>query len=453
MHCGLKQLSCSRMNRRAYGAGAILMFFALALWTGCGDIFRPVANPIPGATTDPRNYHVAVVVSQNAAGNPGTAMQIDVSGDSNVGVVNTGQQPIYAAMIAQSNRVFVSNSDGTIASFNPAGLFGSIGSPTTISLPAGLVPGFLFSTESGTMYAATAGATNPPVCPGSALLAISTGSLTIDNVICVGPSPSVLTETPDGRKVYSVNGDGTISSVNTVDKSVNPPISCLSCTPSLNNPVWAVASVDSSKVFVLDASGAIWTINTLTDQVAQPPIQAAAPSNFMALDAAHNRLYVTSGGGSTPASVSILDASTPALSSLTPAPLPLPAGTTPVMVSFLPNGTRAYVLSQTATNLPVITVINPSNNTVFANINLPSATPNPSAVAACQLARFPFSLAASGNSSRLYVADCYAASTSIINTTTNMRLLTMNSPTSAYSPVGSATYPPPQNPVFVVAGP
>lgn len=453
MVCGLKHFCGSRLNRCAWLLLALAMLAALAVWTGCGDVFRPVANPIPGPTTDPRNFHIAVVVSQNAVGNPGSGMQIDVSGDSNVGVVAAGQQPLFAALQPSSSRVFVSNSDGSISSFTPAGILGSIGSPSTISLPAGMIPGYLFSTETGVMYAATTPVVPPPTpappCSGSAVLAINTGSLAIENIMCVGASPTVLTETPDHRKVYSVNGDGTISSINTVDKTVNPPITCCGLTA----PVSAVASVDSSQVFVLDQTGAIWTINTFTDlpTLASP---ASSTSNFMALEPAHNRLYVTT--SSAPSTLRILDASNSALPSVTAAPLPLPAGTTPEMVSFLPSGTAAYVLSVTATNppSPVVTVINTSSNTITGTINLPSATANPSAVATCQvLGSRAFTMAASGNSARLYVTNCYASSTDVIDTSTNTRVLTMNSPTSAYPPLSSSHYPPPQNPVFVVAGP
>ncbi len=449
MYCGLEVLSRSRMKRCAYRAAVVLILLALVLWTGCGDVFRPVANPIPGPTTDPRNFHIAIVVSQNAVGNPGSGMQIDVSGDSNVGVVNAGQQPLYAALLPQSNRVFVSNSDGTVTSFDPAGTTGSIGAPSTISLPTGLVPGFLFSTEIGTMYAATTGTTATCTAPTpGVVLAINSTTLVVDNIICVGSNPKVLTETPDGRKVYSVNSDGTVSSINTVDKSVNPPVTA----PSLTSPVSAVASVDSSEVFVLDATGVVWIINTFTDQVTVPSNQAASPANSLALDRTHNRLYVT-GTGSTP-TLRILDASTPTLSSVTTAPVTLPPLTTPVMTTFLPDGTRAYVLSFTAADSPVVTVINTTNNAVVSTINLPPATANPAAVAACRSPLVhPFSMATAGNSSRLYVANCFAANTSIIDASTNTLVLTMNSPTSAYPIVAGTAFPPPQNPVFVVAGP
>jgi hypothetical protein len=455
MHSRHKELSRFRMSRYAYCPAAMLMFVALLVCIGCGDVFRPVANPIPGATTDPSNFHLAVVVSRNAAGNPGTGMQIDVSGDSNVGVVNAGQQPLYAALLRQSGRVFVSNSDGTITTFTPAGFFGSIGSPTTISLPAGLVPGFLTSTETGTMYAATSGTDGTHcITPPStgAVLAINAGSLTTENIMCVGANPVVLAETPDARKLYTVNSDGTVSSINTVDNSVNPAITC--CATPLMSPLGVVASSDSSQVFILDASGAIWSINTLTDQ---PSLRTtlAAPSNRIALNTTRNQLYVSSpASASGSATLNILDASSPTLTPLNSAPLALPAGSNPQMMTFLPNGSRAYVLSSTSTNTPVVSVINTSTHSVFSTINLPAATVNPGAVSTCQAPGVhPFTMAAAGNSSRLYVTNCYAANTTVIDTVTNKKLLTMNSPTSAYSPLPGTPYPPPQNPVFVVAGP
>jgi len=239
-----------------------------------------------------------------------------------------------------------------------------------------------------------------------------------------------------------------VSSINTVDKSVNPPVTA----PSLTTPVSAVASVDSSEVFVLDATGVVWIINTFTDQVTVPPSQAAAPANSLAYDQTHNRLYVTGmGSGATPPTLRILDASSPALSMVTSQPLALPAGTTPVMTTSLPDGTRAYVLSFTTADAPVVTVIDTTSDAVVSTIDLPSATVNPAAVSACQSLPAQFSMAAAGNSSRLYVTNCFAASTSIIDTAKNTLLLTMNSPTSAYPVVAGTSFPPPQNPVTVVA--
>jgi DNA-binding beta-propeller fold protein YncE len=123
------------------------------------------------------------------------------------------------------------------------------------------------------------------------------------------------------------------------------------------------------------------------------------------------------------------------------------------MVSFLPNGTRAYVLGETSANAPVVSVIDTATNVFLASIHLPAATVNPRAAASCQAPGRPFSMAASGNSARLYVTNCSAGFTSIIDTSTNAQVLAMDSPTSAYPPAAASSYPPPENPVFVVTGP
>src|SRR5437016_14546270 len=73
-HMEFSGLPLMAMVRRA----ASVLLLSL-ICTGCGDIFRPVANPIPGPSPDPQNFHFAIVASQNAPGNPGSGMQIDVS--------------------------------------------------------------------------------------------------------------------------------------------------------------------------------------------------------------------------------------------------------------------------------------------------------------------------------------------------------------------------------------
>ncbi len=396
---------------------------------------------------------MAIVVSQNAAGNPGSGMQIDVSGDSNMGIARAGQQPIHAALIPRGNRAFVANTDGTVTAFSPASFFGPIGTPVTVSLPSGLTPQFLYSTESGTMYALATNDGTFAQCAASAVVAIDLISSVVTKTACVGPDAGlqkrVLTETPDGRKIYVVNGDGTVSSINTVDFSTNPPVSPAALNPALTTPVSLVASLDNSRVFVLDASGLIWTITTFNDQPTAVTTNAATGgANFIFLEASRNRLYTTS---STSNTVAIFDAAATVPQTVA-VPLTLPPGSTPVMITALPDGSRVYVLSSTATGA-FVTAIDALSERITATIALPGATANPNAVPICQAARYPLSMAAAGDSHRLYVADCVAGSTNIIDTIKNSLVLSLKSPTSAYSPVGNSKYPPPQNPVWVVAGP
>ncbi len=85
---------------RLAGIAACVMF--VFLWTGCGDTYRPVANPVTGPTPSPQNRTFALVLSERlqqvdpvssaiscADGLPapcqGAAAQIDVPGDVDLG--------------------------------------------------------------------------------------------------------------------------------------------------------------------------------------------------------------------------------------------------------------------------------------------------------------------------------------------------------------------------------
>ena len=455
------------------------LLLACLICTGCGDVFRPVANPIQGPTPNPRNYHFAVVASQNAPGNPGSGMQIDVSGDTDVGVVSSGstgiatpgQGPIHAALLGPSaGRVYVANgANDSVSTFTPASTVGSIGAVTTISLPTGSDPVFVHSTEAANMYVANSCPIPAlaPACTGPNVAVINTGSNLVTNLIPVGANPITLAETPDGKKLYSVNqGAASVTPINTVDGSVGHAVS------GFANPVWAVASLDSSQVFVLDqASGVVSAINTFTDVVVSTTQPAGPGANFMFLDGHLNRLYVTNPTSNT---LSIYDVAvsnangTPAVAPSLIATVPIPVPAPLAMVTALKDGSRAYVassqLGSCAAPLPTsdpcaftrVTVIRTSDNAVIKSI---AAAPVDIASAglagaqqACASARFPVSIASSLDSSRVYVANCFAGNTSIFRTSDDTAVLNLISPVSAYTPV-VGLQPPPQNPVWVVATP
>ncbi|HET7207666.1 MAG TPA: hypothetical protein VFI95_13900 [Terriglobales bacterium] len=458
---------------RARYIAAMLLMGLLTLWTGCGDVFRPVANPIPGVNPDPKNFHFALVASQNAPGNPGSGMQIDVSGDSTVGIVNAGQQPVYGAVLANGSRGFIANNDGTVTAFSPAGFFGSIGSPTTITMPQGLVPTFLQSTEAATMYAATSTNGSGP-CPNSAggeaaVVAISAISDAVKNFACLGNNasaaglaPVLIAELPNGQKLYTVNGDGSVSTINTINMSLGPLL-----FGGSTQAAGAASSVDGSQLFVLDkANGAIVSINSFTDAIASTAANAAdlQGASFLLLDAHLNRLYAVN-----PASnkVAIYDASTANASQGLPPrlirtlTLP-PAASNPVMATALNNGTKVYVVSSQAGGSSAtaeVTVIRTLDNSISSVISLPSVTPNANVINTCLNAggvsgvRFPVSITSASNAQRVYVANCFAGSTTAIDTATDRIVVPLKSPVSAFPPAPGSQGPPPQSPVWVVAGP
>jgi YVTN family beta-propeller protein len=306
----------------------------------------------------------------------------------------------------------------------------STSSVVTTSLPSGSQPVFVHTTENGTVYVAN--------FASNTVAAISTTTnVVLSPLIHVGSHPVALAETPDQKKLYAVNqGDGTVSSINVVDRSVNPAIATGA------NPVWAVARSDSARVYVLNSgSGTVSTIDSATDVVLSG-VPVGAGANYMTYDGKLNRLYITNPATNTLTALNI--------STDPPAVLfTVPVVASPITVAVLPDGSRAYVASVSLTGgnaTSQVTVINASDASVREVIPLNSVP------AACGVARFELFIAASADSSKVYVGNCDAGNTSIIRTSDDSKTLDIPAPLSAATPPNGGN-PLPQNPVFVLAGP
>jgi DNA-binding beta-propeller fold protein YncE len=122
----------------------------------------------------------------------------------------------------------------------------------------------------------------------------------------------------------------------------------------------------------------------------------------------------------------------------------------------LPDSSRAYVGSFYLDNLgnvcPQVTVITTSNNTVKTSIAVPGF-PAYSFCADPTQTRFRLNMAAGGDSSRVYLASCDGGNVNIIDTSTDTYILNTPAPYSVRPPVSGGTLNPPQNPVFMIAGP
>src|SRR5689334_10120575 len=178
--------------RRVGGLAAVAL--AMMLWMSCGDIYRPVVIPIAITPPNSANFHAVFAISANAQANPGAALQIDVSGDTNIGEANMGINPTHAAIVPNNARVYVASA-GTACVENPslcnsAGVFTGgadivtafspalgtstatgLGLPTTFTFPnigpigssgtpswfCSYLPDFLTTTESSQMYVANYG--------------------------------------------------------------------------------------------------------------------------------------------------------------------------------------------------------------------------------------------------------------------------------------------------------
>lgn len=418
------------VSMRGLRAAAVLLL--PLMWAGCGDTYRPVATPIAPNPPNPNFSHVVLFITGNGSSHPGASTSIDVSGDTAVSRSTVGLMPVQAALVLNGTRVYVANSlDDTVSTFSP-----SAAAPvTTISLPSGSGPTFVATAESAIVYVANSG--------NNTVSVISTTSNVVVPPLAgipVGLNPVALVETLNQQYLFVANRGsggrgGSVTSINPVDHSVNPPVA----NATWVSPVSVVARSDSNRVYVLDqGSGMVSAIAPAINAVVAS-VSVGVGANFMLYDPTRNRLYV-----SNPVTnqVTYLDASSDALA----------AGVigvaNPIAVAALPDGSRFYVSGASVSGGNVtsqVTVINAADGSFRTTIPFTTVAK----VCASNPSELP--IAAASDSSRVYVGNCDAGNVAIIQTLNDTMLLQMPAPLSAsFSTNGN---PLPQNPVFVVAGP
>jgi len=421
--------------RAAMNFAAILL--VVLIEASCGDYYRPVAFPILPTPPNPALTHIAVVITGNGINNPGASTTIDVSGDSAVSQSSVGIMPAHALLAGGGTSVFVANrADDSLSLFSP-----SIATPViTLSLPAGSAPAFLASTEIATVYVANSG--------NNTVSAISTANNVLANTVLVGGSPVAMAEMPNGQKLYVAmvaanGGTASVASINSIDKSVNAPVAP-SATAPWTSPAWVVSRSDGQRIYVLDkGSGFVSAIDTYGDIVVGAATVGVG-ADYMAYEPTLNRLYVTN---PVTGVLTSLDTSNDNLTAMTA------TVANAISVAPLPDGTRVYVASATvsgaAPNQTVassVTVLNTSNLSVKSKVPLTSTKLSCASMTWSQL-----SIAAAADSSRVYVGNCDAGQTSVIQTSNDSLLLNIPAPLGAFAP--PQTSAPPQNPVFVLTGP
>ena len=473
------------------------VLFFYVIWSGCGDTFRPIIIPNPPTFPNPEAAHSVVSINDNGTVVPGSAMVIDVSGDSEMSAANVNVHPVHAAQ-QSANEVLVVNQAVTglnvpttsclvaIPPTPPNQVFdvcpsitklnfssSTISSTSSISLPIYSGANFVAVAPSATTAYVTL-PTYPPnpdqplpqtIVPSVGVVNINTNSVvaTIPVSNNPGANPYALAVTPDNTKLYVANqGDGTISAFNTFN-SINLSPRAISGTLS-SAPVWLVARSDSQAVYVLEANGTLAYLNIIS--TAGPDILTESAISVpgavkMVYDSNKNRLYIP--GGSTVAIVDVSQStpSTTATETITPITPQGPcsaatAATTfyTVDVAALPDGSRAYVGSyyeDANDNIcPQVTVIDAMSYAVESVIAVPGF---PAYDAFCALPvsqqgpRFRIMMAAAGDSSRAYLSSCDGGNVNFVDTSTDTYIQNLPAPAS------SRSQNPPQNPVFLLAGP
>jgi hypothetical protein len=111
--------------------------------------------------------------------------------------------------------------------------------------------------------------------------------------------------------------------------------------------------------------------------------------------------------------------------------------------------TNVFVL-QAATNnlLKTITML----HNVFVNGAVAGSKTDFQTVPYCDTLSTRRYITPSGDSSRVFVANCDAGGTDIVRTSDNTFVLNLPAPVSSLPPIGNQTFPPPQRPTFVLSG-
>ena len=445
----------------------------VAIGLSCGANYRSPIIPIPGNQGDPKLYHFAMTIStdnSNGINSPGSVMQIDVSGDVNVGQAAMGRGPVHAALLpgGANNRIYVANAvENTVSTLTAAIICGSttvcpLGAKTTITMPSQFTPYFLHSTEAANMYVILKPVDPSTTKPAIGVIATAQEELLPQINLPSGSDPEWMAELPNGRRLYVL--DQANNAVYVIDTTSRQMVQTLSVA---GGPFMATTTPDSSAVFVLSSSG-VTVIDGNTDAIlTSSPLPIPGTADSISYDTKLNRLYFTDKEGD----LEIYNAAVP------PGTLPVPvaalkippqvatacpsqpsaACTSLIGVTALPDGSRVYALSMTftpgATNTwtPTLTPVDSLSLLVNAKDQVTMESASVLAGSTCGTSRFPFMVGASGGSERVYVSSCDFGGTYILRTVDNLEIQVVPSPLSAQQP------PPPaplalQNPVFMITG-
>jgi DNA-binding beta-propeller fold protein YncE len=343
----------------------------LLLAMGCNDTLRQFITPVPSPTGDPGALAHAIIVSTNplsslASPAPGSDMHIDVSGDSAVGVVPLGINPVFLGKT--SNRVFAinqgdANTPPTVSIYTA--LLPQAATVTTATLPTSALKPIAGSTSSsGNIFIANRGSNDISVISGS-VLAVTVPS------IPVGTEPVMIAGNAANNKIFVVNhnngGTGSVTEISTIDNTILKP-----SIPVGTAPIWAVMSSDGLFVFVVNqGDGTVTVIDASTDDVMTcnpgpacpasgkvifPIGKTPSPSpNFAFYDSKLKRVYVSNTGENT---ISVIRADNISANNPPTKLKDIDVAGTPTSVTALSDGSKAYAALGNCVPTPSFPVVN-----------------------------------------------------------------------------------------------
>jgi YVTN family beta-propeller protein len=256
---------------------------------------------------------------------------------------------------------------------------------------------------------------------------------------CVCAAPDSMAMVPNGSRLYVTNQRG--NSVSVIDTTSNTVIGTI---PVGSGPVGAAASPDGARVYIVNGSGAtsVSVIDTATNGViASIPLGVAQPMGI-AVTPDGGRLYVSAAGAS---SLLVIDTASLSITKT------IPVGNSPLSVDLSPDGSLVYVAALLSN---AVSVISTASDTVVATIpvaNPASARPSPdgsrvyvanvisntisvvnaltnSVMATVSVAHGPQDLAFTPDGALVYVASANWVSTISTATNTVIRTMQINVP-------------------------
>ena len=433
------------LNKRTVWA-VLGVIVAIVLVAGCGDTFRPTVNFVPTPSGDTTVSGDAVILSTNPSGN-GSNTTINVTGDTNVGEVTVGPNPLF--LFKAGGRAVVINSDNSVTAYGGqtplASTISTITLPSTVSGP---ISGG--TSKNGNIYITNSGTNDVDVLPS--------GGNIVTSVIPVGARPVMVATNVNSDLVYVVNhDDNTVTLIGSSDNAV------LKTIPVGAQPIWAVMSDDGVDVFVVNQGDGTLSVIDTTLNIVFTTINlngtgpsAALGSNFAFYDNVRKRVYVTNPGDN---SVSIIKADSINLG-VTPQIVPtllakVTLSGSPLGVAAISDGTRAYAVlagCPAGTNhtnlLAMLSGCNGNKVSVIDVIGLRESKVIPVGAGAV-------SIAASTDGTRVYTANAHDGNISIIKTSTDSELMRMAAPQQNLSCANPSSCPAnvTQTPFQVVAFP
>ncbi|MGB9123891.1 MAG: YncE family protein [Candidatus Angelobacter sp.] len=285
----------------------ILMLVAV----GCNDTLRQFITPVPSPSGDPGTLAHAITLSTNPVVSPappadGSDMHIDVSGDSSVGIVPVGVNPVFLGKT--SNRVFIINSGDPSASIPPSvSTYLALLPTTTVSTvtlpPTSQGPVAGATNSAGNFYIVNRLSNTVDLISGGVLAVVSTIPLP-----AADSNPVMIAGNAANNKIFVVNqnlGSGTVTEISTIDNTIIKDI------PVGSNPIWAVMSTDGLFVFVVNqGDGTVSVIDTSLDIILPCAVSPSCPAgnaikvgttgasspNFAFYDSKLRRVYVSNTG-------------------------------------------------------------------------------------------------------------------------------------------------------------